>query len=266
MQAVALLRLQQIFDSQFPVGAFAHSGGIEAYAQLEGFGPEALEELLLTQIRLGWGRLDLAAAALSYRAGRNCRSTASANRAPPAMAGSGASIVAGAGPWHSCHGSVRNGRACSLGAEEKREWDALAAEVEAWKPVPGQRLAGERVGRRMQILAKRLFPAEIGDLDVQPPQAPVVAGAIARRLGLEEKVFLLFYAHSNLMASLAAATRSMALSPERAHQILVALQPSVAAQVERVFVEPMQSLYAATPGIDLRAHEQAFLHTRLFQS
>ena len=144
--------------------------------------------------------------------------------------------------------------------------DALGAEVEAWKPIPGQRLAGERVGRRMQILAKRLFPGEAGDLEVRPPQAPVVAGALARRLGLEEEPFALFYGHSCLAASLAAATRSMALSPERAHQILVALQPRLAEQVEEVRSDPAASLYAATPALDLRAHQQGFLHTRLFQS
>ena len=218
MEAIALLRLQQLFDSQFPVGAFAHSGGIETYAQRPEFGPDELEELLRSQIRLGWGRLDLAAAMLAFR------------------------------------------------AENGAELDTLGAEVQAWKPIAGQRLAGERVGRRMQILARRLQPHLVADLDVRPPQAPVVAGALARRLGLEERSFLLFFAQSNLTASLAAATRSMALSPERAHEILVALQPLLAEQVEAVLADPPGSLYSATPALDLHAHRQAFLHTRLFQS
>ena len=218
MHAVGLLRLQQVFDSQFPVGAFAQSGGIETYSQLPDFGPDELERLLHAQIELGWGRLDLAAAILAFR------------------------------------------------AEGAQALDDLAVEVESWKPIPGQRLAGERVGRRMQILAKRLFPELVGDLEANPPQAPVVAGAIAHRLGLDERGFLLFYAQSNLMASLAAATRSMALSPERAHQILVALQPRLAERVEAVLADPSASMYAATPALDMRAHQQAFLHTRLFQS
>ncbi len=218
MNDLALLRLQQCFDSQFPVGAFAHSGGIETYAQLEGFGPGQLEELLEAQIRLGWGRLDLAAAALAWS------------------------------------------------ANDAEELNRIAAEVEAWKPIPGQRLAAERIGRRMQMLARRLFPAEAGSLDVQPPQAPVVAGALARRLGLAQKPFLLVYGNSTLTAALAASTRSMPLSPERAQEILVALQPRIAAQTEAVLAAPNESLYAATPALDLRSHQQAFLHTRLFQS
>jgi len=219
MQALALLRLQQCFDSQFPVGAFAHSGGVETYAQLEGFGPDQLEQLLATQIDLGWGRLDLAAAALGWRA-----------------------------------------------AYDAAELDRLGREVEAWKPIPGQRLAGERVGRRMQVLAARLFPSEAAGLMIRPPQAPVVAGALARRLGLELEPSVLFFAGSTLAASLAAATRSMALSPERAQEISVALQPRLASQVQEILDDPEASLYAATPAHDIRAHQQGFLHTRLFQS
>ena len=55
-----LLRLLQLFDSQFPVGAFAHSSGVETYAALGGSVPE-LREVLRAQIELGWGRSELAA-------------------------------------------------------------------------------------------------------------------------------------------------------------------------------------------------------------
>jgi len=65
-QAVALLRLLQLFDSQFPVGAFAHSGGVETYAALGGSVAE-LADVLDAQIALGWGRSDLAAAYLAWR-------------------------------------------------------------------------------------------------------------------------------------------------------------------------------------------------------
>jgi urease accessory protein len=65
--APALLRLLQIFDSQFPVGAFAHSGGVETYAALGG-GPAEVRDILDAQIALGWGRSELAAAHLAWRA------------------------------------------------------------------------------------------------------------------------------------------------------------------------------------------------------
>jgi urease accessory protein len=64
---LALLRLLQLFDSQFPVGAFAHSGGIETYAALGGSLAE-LRDVLLAQIELGWGRGELAGAWLAWHA------------------------------------------------------------------------------------------------------------------------------------------------------------------------------------------------------
>jgi urease accessory protein len=67
MQGLHFLRLLQIFDSQFPIGAFAHSGGLETYGQA-GSGLPALRELMANQIALGWGRSELAAACLSWSA------------------------------------------------------------------------------------------------------------------------------------------------------------------------------------------------------
>lgn len=66
MTALSRLRLHQIFDSQFPVGSFAHSGGIETYASLGG-GAAEVREILRAQIALGWGRSELAAACLAWR-------------------------------------------------------------------------------------------------------------------------------------------------------------------------------------------------------
>jgi urease accessory protein len=64
---LALLRLLQLFDSQFPVGAFAHSSGVETYAAIGGSVPE-LRDVLHAQIELGWGRSELAAACLAWQA------------------------------------------------------------------------------------------------------------------------------------------------------------------------------------------------------
>ena len=61
------LQLFQLFDSQFPIGAFAHSGGLETYGQA-GAGLPQLRELLAVQIRHGWGRAELAAASLAWAA------------------------------------------------------------------------------------------------------------------------------------------------------------------------------------------------------
>ncbi len=67
MRDLPLLRLLQLFDSQFPIGAFAHSGGLETYGQAGAALPE-LRELMAGQIALGWGRGELAAARLAWSA------------------------------------------------------------------------------------------------------------------------------------------------------------------------------------------------------
>ena len=67
MRDLDLLRLFQLFDSQFPIGAFAHSGGLETYGQQGAALPE-LRELMAGQIALGSGRGELAAASLAWSA------------------------------------------------------------------------------------------------------------------------------------------------------------------------------------------------------
>lgn len=67
MRDLQLLRMVQLFDSQFPVGAFAQSGGVETYAQ-QGATLSDLRALLRNQITLGWGRGELATASLAWHA------------------------------------------------------------------------------------------------------------------------------------------------------------------------------------------------------
>jgi urease accessory protein len=67
MQDLQLLRLLQLFDSQFPVGAFAHSGGLETYGQCGARLPE-LRQLIASQIAQGWGRSELVGSALAWSA------------------------------------------------------------------------------------------------------------------------------------------------------------------------------------------------------
>ena len=51
MDAVSLLRLLQLFDSQFPVGAFAHSGGLETYAAAGAALPQLREQMAINAHR-----------------------------------------------------------------------------------------------------------------------------------------------------------------------------------------------------------------------
>ncbi|MDR7439227.1 MAG: urease accessory UreF family protein [Armatimonadota bacterium] len=212
-----LLLLMQWFDSQFPVGAYAHSGGLEAYAQ-RGAGQLQLRQL--AEVFLGFGglRLDLAACALAWRA------------APDAAA-----------------------------------LEGLGAELSAWRPVPGSRESSLKLGRRWLRVVRRLYPSlEVPRL--QHPHHAVVVGCCARLFGVPEAPLLLAYGHSALTALLYAATRCMSVSPEQVQEILRDLHGRLVALVEEITEDPPRHLWSCTPAWDVRAHEQALLHTRLFQS
>ncbi len=215
---LAFLRLLQISDSQFPTGSFAHSGGLETYAQL-GLRPCDLEELLTHQIASGWGRLDLAAAALAWTA-----------------------------------------------SEDPAALEDLARHVDAWKVIPGIRQASLGLGQRTLALARRIFPEAAQTLDLSHPHHAIVIGALGRRLGAPRRLVLLAFGQSFLAAALAAATRCMPVSPGRAQEILVALQPLVSEAVARIVDAPRDAFFCCTPALDIRNHQQAALHTRLFQS
>lgn len=226
--SLALLRLQQIFDSQFPVGSFAHSGGIETYASLGGGLPE-LREVLGAQIALGWGRSELAAAHLAWRAPEKGDS--------PLFPGAG------------------NGDSPLF---------RLAREVDALKVVPAVRNSSIGLGRRTLELLRRLYPDVA--VDVDPPHHAVVVGAAGRQLGIDARDLLLAYAQSLAMGTLAAAMRCMPVSPPQAQTLLVESHQAMATAVDRAIADPEGSLFTCTPALDIRSHEQASLRTRLFQS
>ena len=216
-----LLRLLQLFDSQYPVGAFAHSGGIETYAALGATLPR-LRELIENQIELGWGRSELAGACLAWRA--------------------------------------------SDAAESDAALAALARRVHAAKTIPAVRGTSVRLGKRTLALAQRLYPDEIAGLVIHPPHHAVVIGATARALGIDVEPMLLALGHSLAAATLAAATRCMPVSPVQAQTLLTELHGSLVRAVARAEANPDRSLFTCTPALDVRAHHQAFLRTRLFQS
>ncbi len=157
----------------------------------------------------------------------------------------------------------------AFGAQDSERVRALCTTLTAWKPVPGLRQTSLKLGKRLLTLARRIYPAETGadaTFDLVEPHHAVVTGLLGRRLGIEVEPLLLAFLHSSLTAQLAAATRAMALSPEGAQEILTDLHANVVAAATRVLADPKANLFSATPALDVRAHQQAFLYTRLFQS
>jgi len=118
----------------------------------------------------------------------------------------------------------------------------------------------------MLTLLERLYPERVTGLPLAKPHQAIVAGVFCGRMGIPEGDCVLAFAQSTVTASLAAATRSMVLSPGEAQEILTELQPSIVRQVDTVRADPEASLFSSTPALDIRCHQQAYLRTRLFQS
>ncbi|HET7694684.1 MAG TPA: urease accessory UreF family protein [Vicinamibacterales bacterium] len=214
-----LLRLLQLFDSQFPVGAFAHSGGLETYAARGGALPE-LRQVLHAQIHLGWGRSELAAAWLAWQAADDPIDE-------PALA-------------------------------------RLGAMLDAVKVVPAIREMSLGLGRRTLDLLVRLHPGVLPP--VPRPHHAIVVGVAGRRLGIGSRPLLLAFAQSLAAGTLAAAVRCMPIGAAQAQAVLIEVQPLLGTAVARAMADPEDSLFTCTPALDLRSHQQASLHTRLFQT
>jgi urease accessory protein len=238
-RSLALLRLLQLFDSQFPVGAFAHSSGVETYAALGGALPE-LRQILQAQIELGWGRSELAGAHLAWQAAAEI----------------GDRSLFGKGDRSLFPGSGSEKGTCPL--------FLVARRLDAMKVVPAVRCFSVGLGRRTLQLLQRVYPAAAVDID--PPHHAVVLGAAGRRLGIDATELLLAYAQSLAMGTLTAAIRCMPVSPAQAQELLVEAHPRISRAVEQAIADPDGSLFTCTPALDIRSYQQAHLHTRLFQS
>jgi urease accessory protein len=219
--ALQLLRLLQLFDSQLPVGAFAHSGGLETYGQA-GAGLDQLRQLMTNQVTLGWGRSELATACLAWDA--------------------------------------------AAGTEAGARLDRIGLLSSACKVIPAVRETSLRLGRRTLALLRRLHPQIFETLSLAAPHQAVVVGAAGRLLDLPRTDVLLGYGHSLLAGALAAATRCMPISPMQAQALIVELHPALVRSVEEALRHPEAGVFTCTPALDVRAHQQGLLTTRLFQS
>jgi urease accessory protein len=142
--------------------------------------------------------------------------------------------------------------------------ERLAMTLDATKVVPATREMSMGLGRRTLDLLRRLHPGRLPALP-QPHHA-IVIGVAGRFLGIDLRALLLAFGHSLAAGTLAAAVRCMPIGPVQAQAALIEVQPLLDVAVTRAIADPQGSLFTCTPALDVRSHQQASLHTRLFQT
>lgn len=229
LSAEGFLTALQLADSAFPTGMFAHSHGLEGMLQ-QGWvaGPGGIQAFLEAQCR--WSLLPADGVAI-----------------------------------------MQTHRYASVG--ELHTVAAIDRLLQAMRGPSELRTASTQVGRRLLAEACNLTDDPLvaayrravlaGDV---PGSSAVAMGVACSALNVPAAVAALAAVHSYLLCEVGAAMRLMSLAHTQAQAIRHALQPLVAAEIERLANTPWQDMTTFTTELDLAsmAHEQADL--RMFAS
>ena len=229
MRTASLLGLLQLADGLCPVGGFAHSFGLETYAQA-GMLPDraALEALLAAHLEGSAGPTDAVAAALAARHGA----------------------------WMELE-PIR---------ELDARLDATKC-VSEWRDASRQ--MGAQAARIGAAIADDLFVGELGRAVAAGEMVghhAVLFGAIAGRGGAEPESVAAAYLHATAALLVNAALRLASIGQLDGQLALAAVRPRIERLAVAAEAADADDLWSFTPGLELAGWRHARLEMRLFRS
>ncbi len=233
---LGLLRLLQVADSALPIGATAHSFGLEtlveegllSVTQLDAFLRDYLEET---------GTFESIFCRRAHRL---------------------------AGPTDSPDTTIFS-----------ESWLALNAELSAYKSARESRSASATLGRRLLQLIQNLHPHETFTLALQTAKETGIEihhspafGLVGTLLGVDEYTTTLAYLHQSMMSLVSACQRMLPLGQSQASTLLWQLKPNLlnVAQRSEDLAQQGQIPAIFTPICEIGSMRHPALVTRLFIS
>lgn len=229
MRTDSLLALLQLADGLCPVGGFAHSFGLETYAQAGRLsGRTGLEALVRAHLEGNAGPADAVAAALAAR--------------------------------HGSQGDLR-----SL-AELDGRLDATKCVAE-WREASRQ--MGRQAARIAAGISDDPFVVEllrvVTDGELVGHHA-VVFGAVTGRAGTEPEAVAAAYLHSTAALLVNAALRLAPIGQLDGQRVLAAMRPVIARLAEAAAAGGPDDLWSFAPELELAGWRHGRLEMRLFRS
>ena len=229
------LRLLQLADSALPIGATAHSFGLETLTIEEHLETAQLETFLSEYIR-ETGGLEATFCRLAHRLVVDCREDETA-----------------------------------LGAG----WGELNAQLDAYKTARESRIASTTLGRRLLQLITSLTEQATPSIALQQAKEQggtchycAAFGLTGATLGIDENTTVLAYLHQSLAGLISACQRLLPLGQSQASAMLWHLKSTildVSAASEVLALHP-ENIAVCTPLLDLGSMRHPYLLTRLFIS
>lgn len=215
----ALLAAVQLADSALPIGRFVHSHGLEAWLRDHPDASEAaLAELVEAVVCEGVAPLDGAVVAHAHR------------------------------------------------AKSIEQLAVLDQRLTVRKLTPSSRIASQACGRKLAAIGPRLAPRDVlitqllGLVERRETDGnlAVVAGTLARAVGLTTIDATALELRSSAASLLSATVRLGSLSPTGAQTILARLTPALAAAAEVAATLGLDEMWSTMPELDM----YALIHTR----